>query len=75
MFVPLAYAALAAYSTLFKIRLFNYYRLIPHQETDANSIMFSAGINSIILFYLLVNLIVFLQHICVDCALLCRIIL
>ena len=43
VFLPLAYAALAAYSTLFRIRLFNYYRLIPHQETDANSILFSAG--------------------------------
>jgi len=43
VFLPLAYEALTAYSTLFRIQIFNYYRLIPQQETDANSIMFSAA--------------------------------
>ena len=41
-FIPLSYMALCAYTTLFKIRLFNYYRLVPHRQSDANSIMFSA---------------------------------
>lgn len=42
-FIPLSYMALCAYTTLFKIRLFNYYRLVPHRQSDANSIMFSAN--------------------------------
>lgn len=42
-FIPLSYMALCAYTTLFKIRLFNYYRLVPHKQSDANSIMFSAN--------------------------------
>lgn len=37
------YMALCAYTTLFKLKLFNYYRLVPHQMSDANSIMFSAN--------------------------------
>lgn len=37
------YMALCAYTTLFKIKIFNYYRLVPHQMSDANSIMFSAN--------------------------------
>eukprot|EP01132_Coremiostelium_polycephalum_P005889 gene5889-7333_t len=43
VFFPLGYEALTAYSTLFKIRIFNYYRLIPHQHSDPNSILFSAS--------------------------------
>ncbi|GAM21605.1 hypothetical protein SAMD00019534_047800 [Acytostelium subglobosum LB1] len=43
LFFPLGYAALVTYSTLFKIRIFNYYRLIPHQHSDPNSILFSAA--------------------------------
>lgn len=34
--------ALCAYTTLFKLKLFNFYRLVPHQMSDAGSIMFSA---------------------------------
>ena len=34
--------ALCAYTTLFKIKLFNFYRLVPHQMSDAGSIMFSS---------------------------------
>lgn len=37
------YMALCAYTTLFKIKIFNYYRLVPHQMSDANSIMFSSN--------------------------------
>jgi len=29
-FIPLAYMAVCAYTTLFKIKLFNYYRIVPH---------------------------------------------
>ncbi|KAN0014781.1 hypothetical protein ACTFIU_001099 [Dictyostelium citrinum] len=43
LFFPLGYEALTCYSTLFKIRIFNYYRLIPHQHSDSNSIIFSAA--------------------------------
>ncbi|GAM18606.1 hypothetical protein SAMD00019534_017810 [Acytostelium subglobosum LB1] len=43
LFFPLGYAALVTYSTLFKIRIFNYYRLIPGQHSDSNSILFSAA--------------------------------
>ncbi|KAN0047504.1 hypothetical protein ACTA71_001886 [Dictyostelium dimigraforme] len=43
IFFPLGYEALTCYSTLFKIRIFNYYRLIPHQHSDSNSIIFSAA--------------------------------
>jgi len=42
-FIPLSYMALCAYTTLFKVKLFNYYRLVPHQQSDPNSIMFSAN--------------------------------
>ncbi|EFA81256.1 hypothetical protein PPL_06095 [Heterostelium album PN500] len=43
LFFPLGYAALVTYSTLFKIRIFNYYRLISGQHSDSNSILFSAA--------------------------------
>eukprot|EP01112_Ceratiomyxa_fruticulosa_P024183 TRINITY_DN969_c0_g1_i4.p1 TRINITY_DN969_c0_g1~~TRINITY_DN969_c0_g1_i4.p1 ORF type:complete len:675 (-),score=88.51 TRINITY_DN969_c0_g1_i4:108-2132(-) len=43
VFIPLAYMTLCSYTTLFKIRIFNYYRLVPHHMSDANSIMFSAN--------------------------------
>jgi len=43
VFLPLGYEALVAYSTLFRLRLFHFYRLIPHQQTDSFSIMFSAA--------------------------------
>ncbi|KAF2069644.1 hypothetical protein CYY_009038 [Polysphondylium violaceum] len=41
-FIPLLYMAICSYTTLFKIRIFNYYRLVPH-ATNAMSIMFSAN--------------------------------
>jgi len=42
-FIPLAYMAVCAYTTLFKIKIVNYYRLVPHQMSDAHSIMFSSN--------------------------------
>ncbi|EGG24501.1 hypothetical protein DFA_02744 [Cavenderia fasciculata] len=41
-FIPLLYMTICAYTTLFKFRIFNYYRLVPQQQTNAMSIMFSA---------------------------------
>jgi hypothetical protein len=34
---------ICTYSSLFKLRIFNYYKLLPHQQTDANSILFCAS--------------------------------
>lgn len=39
----IAYIALCAYGSLFKLKLFSFYQLLPHQRTDANSILFSAA--------------------------------
>lgn len=41
VFGPIAYIALCAYWTLFQLRIFNFYRLIPY-NSDGNSILFSA---------------------------------
>jgi hypothetical protein len=40
---PLIYMMLCSYWALFQLKLLSYYRLIPHQQTDSNSIMFSAA--------------------------------
>ena len=37
----MAYIALCAYSTLFKIRVLNLYYLAPHHQTDEYSLIFS----------------------------------
>eukprot|EP01118_Nematostelium_gracile_P009721 TRINITY_DN3277_c0_g2_i4.p1 TRINITY_DN3277_c0_g2~~TRINITY_DN3277_c0_g2_i4.p1 ORF type:complete len:497 (-),score=77.49 TRINITY_DN3277_c0_g2_i4:29-1519(-) len=42
IFIPGLYIAFTAYWSLFQLRLFNYFRLLPHQQSDANSILFSA---------------------------------
>ncbi|XP_013409008.1 LMBR1 domain-containing protein 2 [Lingula anatina] len=42
-FVTIAYLSLCAYYTVFKIRVFNYYYIASHHQTDANSLLF-AGI-------------------------------
>eukprot|EP01113_Clastostelium_recurvatum_P039085 TRINITY_DN5927_c0_g1_i1.p1 TRINITY_DN5927_c0_g1~~TRINITY_DN5927_c0_g1_i1.p1 ORF type:complete len:699 (-),score=120.24 TRINITY_DN5927_c0_g1_i1:69-2165(-) len=42
-FLPLLYMTICAYTSLFKLRIFNYYRLVRHHMSDANSIMFSAN--------------------------------
>jgi len=43
VFVSVTYVSVCAYSSLFRLRLFNYYRLIEHQQTDSNSLLFSAS--------------------------------
>lgn len=43
VFLPVAYIASCAYWSLFKLKLFTFYRLIPHQQTDPSSILFSAA--------------------------------
>jgi len=42
-FVMVSYLAVCTYSALFKLKLFWFYRLLPHQQTDENSILFSAA--------------------------------
>jgi len=42
IFVPCCYIAYCAYWSMFQLRILNYYRLIPKQQSDANSILFSA---------------------------------
>eukprot|EP00727_Mastigamoeba_balamuthi_P011608 m51a1_g707 hypothetical protein (697) ;mRNA; f:400225-402884 len=42
--VPLLYMVVCAYWSTLRMRLFNYYRLLPHQQTDGNSIVFSAAL-------------------------------
>jgi len=42
IFVPCGYIAYCAYWSMFQLRIMNYYRLIPHQQTDEYSILFSA---------------------------------
>ncbi|KYQ90103.1 hypothetical protein DLAC_08688 [Tieghemostelium lacteum] len=61
VFFPLGYEALSTYSTLFKIRIFNYYRLIPHQHSDSNSIIFSAAYLCRLAAPLCFNFITFIQ--------------
>lgn len=39
--LSMAYIALCAYSTLFKIRVLNLYYLAPHHQTDEYSLIFS----------------------------------
>ncbi|XP_065215486.1 LMBR1 domain-containing protein 2 homolog [Planococcus citri] len=39
--VTLAYLCYCAYSTVFKIRIFNYYHFAPDHQTDENSLIFS----------------------------------
>eukprot|EP01105_Mastigella_eilhardi_P014187 TRINITY_DN3227_c1_g1_i2.p1 TRINITY_DN3227_c1_g1~~TRINITY_DN3227_c1_g1_i2.p1 ORF type:complete len:806 (-),score=170.50 TRINITY_DN3227_c1_g1_i2:47-2464(-) len=43
LILPLVYLVVATYSSLFEVRIFNYFRLLPHQQTDANSVLFSAA--------------------------------
>jgi len=43
-FLPTLFIVVCSYWTTFKIRIFNYYRLVPHHQSDGNSIMFSAAL-------------------------------
>jgi len=42
IFLSITYMAICVYWSLFRLRLFNYYHLIPHQQTDPSSLMFCA---------------------------------
>ncbi|XP_008416704.1 LMBR1 domain-containing protein 2-B-like [Poecilia reticulata] len=40
-FVSILFMCVCVYSTVFRIRVFNYYHLVPHHQTDAYSLLFS----------------------------------
>uniref|UniRef100_A0A669BU33 LMBR1 domain containing 2a n=1 Tax=Oreochromis niloticus TaxID=8128 RepID=A0A669BU33_ORENI len=40
-FVVILFMCVCVYSTVFRIRFFNYYYLVPHHQTDAYSLLFS----------------------------------
>lgn len=40
-FVTILFLCVCVYSTVFRIRVFNYYYLVPHHQTDAYSLLFS----------------------------------
>lgn len=43
IFLPVIYIAWCAYSSLFQLRLFNYYHIVGHHMSDSNSLLFSAA--------------------------------
>jgi LMBR1-like membrane protein len=43
VFVTLAFIAGCAFFSLFRLRLFDYYRILPHHQTDSKSLLFSAA--------------------------------
>ncbi|KNC49781.1 LMBR1 domain-containing protein 2-B [Thecamonas trahens ATCC 50062] len=43
VFFPVLYLCVCAYSTLFKVQLFSYYKLVPGGLSSANSLLFSAA--------------------------------
>lgn len=43
VFVPIGWMALCGTYTLFSLRIANYYRLLPYQQTDENSILFASA--------------------------------
>ena len=43
IFIPVVYIAWCAYSSLFELRLFNYYHMVGHNMSDSNSLLFSAA--------------------------------
>uniref|UniRef100_A0A8C7VAF4 LMBR1 domain containing 2a n=1 Tax=Oncorhynchus mykiss TaxID=8022 RepID=A0A8C7VAF4_ONCMY len=40
-FLTILFLCVCVYSTVFRIRVFNYYYLVPHHQTDAYSLLFS----------------------------------
>ncbi|XP_056887997.1 G-protein coupled receptor-associated protein LMBRD2B-like isoform X2 [Takifugu flavidus] len=40
-FITILFLCVCVYSTVFRIRVFNYYNLVPHHQTDAYSLQFS----------------------------------
>lgn len=43
IFVPLVYIMVCTYWSFFQLKIFSYYRLVGHQNSDANSLLFSAA--------------------------------
>lgn len=43
VFIPVMYIAVCAYTSLFRLRLFDYYHLVPHKMSNAASLLFSAA--------------------------------
>ena len=43
IFIPLLYIIVCSYWSLFQLRIFRYYRLVPNQNSDCNSLLFSAA--------------------------------
>lgn len=43
IFGLVGYIMICAFSSLFKLRLFDYYHMMPHQQTDTHSLLFSAA--------------------------------
>ncbi|XP_023270182.1 LMBR1 domain-containing protein 2-B-like isoform X1 [Seriola lalandi dorsalis] len=41
-FTSILFLCVCVYSTVFRIRVFNYYHLVPHHQTDAYSLQFSS---------------------------------
>eukprot|EP00050_Salpingoeca_kvevrii_P016752 m.58389 g.58389 ORF g.58389 m.58389 type:complete len:715 (+) comp7140_c0_seq1:132-2276(+) len=41
-FLSIFYLCVCAYRVIFKLRVFNLYYLVPHQQTDSSSLLFSA---------------------------------
>ncbi|XP_071339208.1 G-protein coupled receptor-associated protein LMBRD2B-like isoform X1 [Trachinotus anak] len=41
-FISIFFLCVCVYSTVFRIRVFNYYYLVPHHQTDAYSLQFSS---------------------------------
>eukprot|EP01103_Thecamoeba_quadrilineata_P013505 TRINITY_DN3770_c0_g1_i1.p1 TRINITY_DN3770_c0_g1~~TRINITY_DN3770_c0_g1_i1.p1 ORF type:complete len:615 (-),score=88.19 TRINITY_DN3770_c0_g1_i1:49-1893(-) len=41
--VSLTYLSICSLSTLWKLKIFNYYQIVPHHLTDSNSLLFSAA--------------------------------
>lgn len=39
--LTITFLCFCAYSTLFKVRIFNYYYLVPDHQTNANSLIFA----------------------------------
>ncbi|XP_034398147.1 G-protein coupled receptor-associated protein LMBRD2B-like isoform X2 [Cyclopterus lumpus] len=60
-FVSILFLCVCVYSTVFRIRVFNYYYLVPHHQTDAYSLQFSGILGSRCL-----NLLGFHQYITDD---------
>ena len=43
VFIPVMYIAVCAYTSLFRLRVFNYYHLVPYKMSNSVSLLFSAA--------------------------------